>query len=289
MKKVIRILLCITIVICSILPINALAESVEIPALASIEFNNATIDQEFSPTAFEYTLTLADPNTTPTLKSYEIKGSSMPYVNYTFDESKHQTGISVTLKYANGSVIYNFKYSNVEFGNNANNYLKSFSCEMGEVYPALTEKNNNYKIYIPSDLTTLKLSGATQDTGAYAEYPSEYTIKSNQNPTIIVSVTASNGNIRSYKFKVKRIKKTCADVEAEMQSPDFKSIIDGELFYQKPIFIISIVSIAVGLILLIIFISIAKRITVKVGDDEPDFFELIEENTDEEENSEQNE
>ena len=59
-----------------------------------------------------------------------------------------------------------------------------------------------------------------------------------------------------------------------MESPDFESLVKGELFYQKPSFIIGIACAAAGIILIALFIIIAKRLTVKVEDeDEISFFE----------------
>lgn len=274
MKKLITILFSTILFISCCVPFYAMAETVETPALTSIEFNNATIEQDFNPGVFEYTIKLDDPSVTPTLKSKEISGSAEVFVNYSFDDAKHQTGVSVTLQYANGSVIYKFNYSNAEFSNSANNLLSSVTCDFGEVYPAINDKDTSYKLYIASDLTNITLHAVTQETSAYAAVPGTYKINTEQDiPSVNITVTAGNGTTRVYKFKIKRIKKTCDEVKAEMEGPNYKSIVDDVLFYKQPEFVVIIFSSIGGLILLIILILIAKRITLKVGDsDEKDFF-----------------
>lgn len=286
MKKAISILISAIMLICVLSPFSAVAQTVKAPALKSISFNNAELEQKFSSNTFEYTVKLKDTQKTPTLKAYKVSGSASVFVNYLFDDAKHQNGIAVTLEYSNGSVIYNFKYSNAQFNNSTNNLLESVSCELGEVYPAINEKDTDYKLYIPMDLTEVTLSAVTEETGAYAEVPGTLKAKAGQKlPTISINVTAGNGDIRTYNFKIKRIKKTCDEVKAEMQSPDFKSIIDDVLFYKQPEFVVIISSIAGGLVILLILILIAKKLTIKVGDDdEGQFF-----STPDEENSQEEE
>ena len=272
MKKFISL---IALALCMLLPLSAAAkEKNEAPALTEIEFNNAVVNGAFSKDVFEYTITLYDPSVTPTLKSYKLTSKASVFVTYALDEAKHQTGIVVTLEFENGSAIYNFRYSNPPaYKANSNNLLKCVECRLGEVYPKINDDQTAYKLYIPSDLTEINLSAATKDTGAFCDVPKAITLGVDQEPEISVTVTASDGTTRVYTFAVTRLEKNCEEVQKEMDSPDFESLVKGELFWQKPAFMIGIVCTAVGILLIILFIIIAKRLTVKLEDtDEEEFF-----------------
>jgi hypothetical protein len=278
-KKTITILSSLMLLFSVFVPQTVMAEEVlntpmAAPTLTSISFKNAQIDEEFSPTAHEYALVLDDPEITPTLENYTISGSAEIFVTYITDDSKHQTGIKVTLEYESGSVYYLFNYKNATaYAPSDNNYLESVECDLGEVYPAINDKDTDYKLYIPSDLTEITLTAITQELTSVCEVPGTITLNANQEPTLAITVTSSNGDTRIYNFKVKRLNKNTDEVKALMAEPDFKSIVQGELFYQKPTFIILIISVAAGLVLLLMFIKIAKRLTVRVDDeDEVDFF-----------------
>jgi hypothetical protein len=280
-KKIITVFLSLMMIMSVMIPLNVFANDVvstpiDTPTLTSISFKNAQIEEEFSPVAYEYSLVLDDPEITPTLADYSISGKADIFVTYNTDETKHQTGIAVTLTYGNGSVIYTFNYKNsAPYTISSNNLLSSVECDLGEVYPAINDKDTDYKLYVPSDLTQITLTAVTQEVTAVCEVPGTLTLNSSQEPTLSITVTASNGDTRVYNFKVKRLKKNTEEIKAEMEDPDFKSMVEGELFYQKPTFIISIISVLGGLILLILFIKIAKRLTVKVEDDEEtEFFDI---------------
>lgn len=275
MKKAISATICLIILLISILPANTMAnQKMETPTLQSISFNNAKLDSEFNPNHFDYTISLDKPELTPTLKAYKINGSANIFVTYSFDDSKHQNGIVVKIEHTNGAVYYNFKYSNaISYGMSNNNLLKEVHCSLGEVYPKINEQDTEYKLYVPNDITEITLSAATEELSAYAEVPSTITLSSNQEPVIPITVTASNGETRAYSFKVKRLNKTTQEVLEEMAKPNFDSIVYGELFYQKPEFTVGIISLAGGIIFLAGAIFVAKRLMIKVGDDEElDFF-----------------
>ena len=195
--------------------------------------------------------------------------------SYEQDETRHQTGIIVTLEFDNGSVYYTFRYSNpVSIEKSSNNLLADARCRLGEVYPKINDSDRNYRLYIPSDLTEINLSVAAQDTGATYDLPKSLKVSPDQEPTIMLDVFASNGEKRTYSFEVKRLNKNCSQVEKEMASPDFESLVKGEFFYQKPAFKIGITCAIAGILLIFVFIKIAKRLTIKVEDnDELNFFD----------------
>ena len=261
--------------LCLLIPFSAFAKgNSTVPELTAISFKNAKINEEFSSDVFDYTITLDDPSVTPEIKSYKINGDVPVFVNYELNETKHQTGLTVTLKYDNGSVIYKFVYSNPqEFEVNSNNLLEKIECDLCEVYPKLNDNDTAYRLYIPSDLTVINLNAVTKDTGAYCNVPKEIEMGEKEQLEIPLTVTASDGSKRDYTLEVVRLDKTCKEVEKLINSPDFNSLVEGELFWQKPAFYIGIACGVAGVLLIFLFIKIAKRLTVKLEDeDETSFF-----------------
>ena len=252
------------------------AEAESVPILESLSFKNATIDGGFSPYVNDYTLTLDNPEISPTLGDFKVKGIANLFVNYMLDETHHQKGLCVTLEYDSGSTIYNFEYKNAYvYKITSNNSLLDLTGTAVEVYPKISKKSTNYRLYIPKDMTVLKLSAVTEDVSAYCNIPEEIEIAIDQTPVIPVTVTASNGETKLYKFTVKRVDKTTQEVEELMRSPDFKTLAEDELFYRNPLFYIILLSVAAGIALLLLLVKTAKRISVKAEDeDEFSFFEM---------------
>lgn len=284
MKRFVKVVICGLIAMIMLIPTVAFAT--DAPVLKSISFTNAKIDEKFSSDIHEYGITLDDPNVTPMIDKYSIDGKGEIFVTYNTDDAKHQNGIAITLEYESGTVIYNFNYTNpAEYTPNANNNLAKVECHLGEVYPALNESTTDYKLYIPSDMTEIRMTAITDDTSAVCEVPSSIKLNADQEPTITVTVTASDATTKVYSFRVKRLNKTMAEVEQEMAQPEFVSLVQGELFYQKPEFVILICSVAGGIVLLAILIILSKRMTVKISDDdEVEFFStLVEDDSNSEE------
>lgn len=278
MKKMARFVLCFVLAFTVVLPFSAFAKDdtvVETPTLKSISFDNATIIGDFSSAVYEYEIKLDNPNVTPTLKDYDISGANQIFVTKTVNETGRQNGVNVEVKNDNVSVNYAFLYKNdPSLKVTSNNYLKSFSCQLGEVYPSINKKDTSYTLYVPSDLTELKLSAITEDVGAISVVPDSIKLNADQNPQIDVSVTASDGSRREYSFQVKRVEKTCDEVKAEMQTEGYTSFIKGELFHQKPQFKIAVIGIPAGLVLIILVYAVLKRVLTKAEDtDEFEFFE----------------
>lgn len=275
MKKHISILICT--IIASVMMIPSIILAADTPKLKSIEFTNSKINGEFSPESYEYELTLDDPSVTPELAKYDIDGEAELFITYDTDDTNSPSGITATLEYASGTTKYTFAYKNaIKTKINSNSNLASVTCQLGEVYPAINEKDTTYKLYIPKDMTEIKLTATTEDIGAKCEAPSVFVLNTNQEHDINITVTATDGSTKLYTFKVKRLDKTMAEVTEQMQSADFTSLVEDELIYKRPEFAITIASVAGGIVLLIIFICIAKRLTIKVGDnDEEEFFAPI--------------
>lgn len=247
------------------------------PSIKAISFNNAVIDGSFKSEVYQYGLTLVDSSVTPTLKSYEINGEANIFVNYIYDESNHPVGITATLEFDTGSLIYNFSYTNpAEYSVNSNNLLSSLQCSYGELVPQLNDSDISYKLYIPKDLTQIKIIPVPQDINAYAS-PVELTLNDAQTPEIKISCVASDGSRRDYSFNIKRVDKTLEQVKTEMEQPDYKSFVDGTFIYQKPEFLICVCAVLGGAAVLLLLWRITRRILVNPYDsDEKPFYSPIE-------------
>lgn len=289
MKKtltfILTMVLVLTMPICAFANSNNVVVSSQAPMLNSISFKNATIEGEFNPYTYEYGVTLADPSVTPTLNNYEINGEANIFVTYKTDLAGRQTGIIATLKFANGSVIYTFNYLNSATSTvNSNNNLAMVACELCEVYPALNPADTKYTLYIPSDLTEINLTVATEDVGAHCAVPGTITIGEEKELDIPLTVIASDSTAKAYTFSVKRLDKTCQEVRDEMAQDDFTSLVEKQMTVQKTETAIVIGCAVGGIILLAILIKLVKRLTVKVSDvDDVAFFETLEPEKDEEE------
>lgn len=283
MKKVLSILFSVITALCCLSAAfsafaadsqNRFLPLSDIPYLETISFSNAEIDGGFQKNKTQYTITLDDPEISPTLKGYYHEGEANVFVTYGYDALNHQNAIIVTLAFESGSVKYTFNYSNVaEFTLSSNADLIGLSSEYGEVQPAINSTDTEYKLYIPRDLTQLDITPITQDINAHCD-PLSLEINSSQIPELSFTVTASDGTTKNYRFKVHRVDKTMAEVKKEKNNPAFISFVDGEMFYQKPIFAVIVGSAAAGILFIYIIIKIVKRVTVNVRDSEEKPFYL---------------
>lgn len=282
MKKAVKLLLISALgLIFTFTPFSASASEVQplgsVPYLTSISFNNAEIEGGFNQSKTTFNLVLADNAVSPSLKDYAVSGSADLFVTYNYDETNRQTGITVTLSFENGTVFYTFHYKNAEKpAVNSNADLLGVVCELGELQPAFDKNTTAYKLYLPSDLTHFEMAAVTEDINAYCA-PINMELRENQETDFSFVVTASDGTTKTYKFKIKRVNKTMAQVKAEMSQDGFESFVDGELFYQKPIFNIVFFSAVGGIAVIAVLIVITKRITVNPYDsDEKEFYSPIE-------------
>lgn len=276
MKKSIYAAVSLIAVIIMLLPQSAFAADggVEVPVLKSVSFNNAELEGDFSSEKFEYDILLDSSQKTPTLKSYEVTdGASLVFKQETADGKK---GVSIEVKKDSIGSTYFFKY---DYGKNepeinSNNNLLALNCELGEVYPKINSHSTEYSLYVPDDMTEIKLEAVSEDANAVCNLAGTITLNINQTPVIPVTVTASDGSVKEYSFTVKRLNKSSERVRQEMQSEDFTSLVNGELFHQKPEFKIIIACTVAGLIIIVTAVILLKRLTVKTRDeDEIEFFD----------------
>lgn len=274
-RKISVFLMCALCFISLMLPLQSPAEESS-PALISINFKNAVINEKYKPDVQDYTVTLQDNQISPTLESYKISGNAELFINYIYDDANHQQGITATLQYDKGSMIYNFIYSNPAVSSeSSDNLLSSIICTYGELSPQLNNEDTAYKLYIPNDLTQVVITPVTRDINAYCP-PVELILDNSQEPKITLYSSAANGSKREYSLDIKRVDKTMAEVKEEMASPDFTSFVDGTRLYQKPEFIITVCSVAGGIAVILILFAVTRRIAVNPYDkDEKPFYTPI--------------
>lgn len=243
------------------------------PYLTDIAFENAEIDGGFRSDETVFDLTLTDNTKSAGLKSFEVAGEANLIVDYIYDVSNHQTGLSVTLQFDSGSIIYTFNYTNAEsYSASGNANLAGLSCEYAEVRPEINSHDTSYKLYIPYDLTALSVTPVTEDINAYCP-PQSRILSEGQEDTLNFTVTAPNGDTKEYVFAVKRVDKTLDEVKLEMQADGYTSFVKGEMFYQKPEFYITLPVIAAGAAVIIILFAVTRRLTLNPYDsEEPEFY-----------------
>lgn len=289
MKKTIKALLCVAMMLAVVLPFTVFAgdkaesKTVKAPTLQSIEFNDAEIEGDFSPTQFYYNINVNSDGETPTLKKYKVSKGAEIFVTYNQDGVN---GINVEVKNVTLSANYFFeyKYNDVNVNLNSNTNLKELDCELGCVYPAINNEETYYQLYIPKDMTKLKLTAVPEDLGASCNVPKEFKMTTEQNPIIEASVVSSDGTLKSYKFEVKRLGLTSKELKKELKNNSYEDIIKNEVFHKSPQFKVMLLGIFGGIVILVIAVLILKRVAVKAqDDDETEFFDCLDEPENEDE------
>lgn len=272
-----RILLCalalVVLLTASLSAYAATAPIADAPYLEDITFSNAAVDGGFAQGKTDFTVTLDNPAQSAVVSGYKISGEASVFIEYLYT-SNQQDGVSVTLNFANGSVIYRFMYSNIsELAVNGNANLASITCEYGELQPELNERDTVYKLYIPSDLTVLNITPVTADVGAVCTPITGLELREDQTPQIPLTVIASDGTTKKYTLKIKRVDKTVEQIKAEMQQENYTSFVAGEMFYEKPNFLISLCAVIGGLVVFAVaFSSIRKAVVNPYDSEEPEFY-----------------
>ncbi len=297
MRKMSSLLLCLVLIFMTFVPLSAFAadESTtavpttsadaqsasgeEVPELKSISFNNAKIIGNFSPDVKTYSIVLDDSSQQPTLKSYDIDKNgdnnvSLKIESY-LDSTGHPIGVIAELKYTFGTTVYFFNYANAEeYGINGNNRIsKVYAGDLCFVYPEINDIDTEYTLYIPSDLTEVTLTATPSDVNAVCDNPPTAIFAENQDfGSLTVTVTATDSSKREYTFEIKRLDKTSNEIK-NMNNEQRIALVNSQKFYQKPAFKIALVAVVAGIIIIIVFVKLLKRVTVKASDDdEPEFF-----------------
>jgi len=132
------------------------------------------------------------------------------------------------------------------------------------VRPEINSEDTAYKLYVPSDLTEINITPVTQDINATAT-SMPVTLREGQETEIPITVTASDGTTKKYVFDITRVNKTTEEVKAEMAQPGYVSFVDGERFYEQPVFAVTVGAVAGGLIVTLIY-NLEANILRALGD-----------------------
>lgn len=288
MRKSVKFIVCFALLIALAMPFGALAKdgeqskTVSAPTLQSIEFNDAEIDGEFAPTEFYYKINVKSDGETPTLKKYKVSKGSEIFVTYNQNEGMNGINVEVKNDTLSSNYFFEYKYNDIETELNSNNNLKELNCELGCVYPALNNEDTAYQLYIPSDMTELKLSAVPEDLGASCNVPQSVKMTTEQSPTFDARVLSSDGTQKVYTFEVKRLGITTKELKKELKNNSYENIIKSEVFHKSPRFKVLIFGIIGGIIVLIIAVMLLKRVAVKAQDeDETEFFDYSDESKEE--------
>ncbi len=265
--------LLISLITCTVPTFASETPVSNVPYLTDITFENAEIDGGFNLKTTVFNITLDDNSKSPSVASFQTDGEANVLINYIYDVSYHQTGITVTLQFDNGTIIYTFNYSNVETYTVSNNAdLIDLNCEYAEIQPSLNSKTTKYKMYIPSDLTELNITPITDDINAYCA-SQNLILAEGQETTLNFTVTASNGDTKAYEFDIKRVDKTLDEVKEEMKDEDFTSFVNIQKIYEEPEFYVAIIVVAAGILIILILLFLTRHTRVTVIDkDEPEFY-----------------
>lgn len=286
MKKTAKAFVCSCLMLALLLPFNAFAKqekkpqtkTINAPTLQSIEFNNARLDGEFLPTEFYYELIVENGAPTPTLKNYEVSKGAEIFVTYNKVDGENGINVEVKNDTLSANYFFEFEYENFEIKRSSNNNLMQLDCELGYVYPDLNNELTTYQLYIPSDLTELRLTAVPEDLGATCDIPHSIKMTTEQNPVIDATVIASDSTVKVYSFEVKRLELTSNELQDALHDSTYEELIKGEVFHYSPEFRVIVCCAFGGIIVLAIGIAILKRVAVKAqDDDEVEFFDSTEE------------
>lgn len=258
--------------------VTGFAAEATAPELKSISFKNAVLDTAFKSDVLEYTITLDDNTVSPTLESFESSSDCELFVTYIADDAGHQTGIKASLNSSTGSgVNYVFHYSNpAQFVPNSNNFLTDIYSNYAELEKPMNHDDSSYRLYIPKDLTNLIITPVTEDVNAYCPQL-ELTLSKDKVTPITLNCTASDGSVRAYKIKIKRVDKTLEQVKAEMEKEGYTSFVNGTHFYESTSFYVIAGATIGGIAVLFVLYKMIRRFAVNPYDaDEKPFYSTVE-------------
>lgn len=281
MKKSIKALVGLALIFAFTMPFCAFAsdkkaeqKTVDAPTLQSIEFNDAEIDGDFAPTEFYYKIKVDLSGKTPTLKKYKVTKGSEIFVTYNQTEGMNGINVEVKNDTLSTNYFFEYKYGDKNVKLNSNNNLEELDCNLGCVYPALNSEDTSYQLYVPKDMTELRLTAVPEDLGASCNVPKSLKMTTEQTPIFEATVIASDGTLKAYKFEVKRLDLTSKQLKRELKNSSYEEIIQSEVFHKSPQFKVMIFGILAGIVVIAAAVLILKRTAVKaIDDDETEFFD----------------
>ncbi len=151
------------------------------------------------------------------------------------------TGIEVC-DYANGVPLNTVETSKSvqvidEIPLSSNNYLSDIKLSSGTLSPKFTKKTLNYTVNVSNQTDTIRITATCEDSKAKCNVSGSGSLKVGSN-TVKITVTAENGEKKTYTIKVKRAsaeseapvssaESVLPPIESQPLSPSINIIVDG--------------------------------------------------------------
>ena len=215
--------------------------------LSSLTASIGTFDTSFDKDVTIYTLTVPY-NTERVVLSgslEDIYSEVDGLIEYELTEDKTTAIITVTAEDGSTKVytVYIIKEEDpvvttpIVYYYSSNNYLKSLEIEGYDI--DFDKYTNEYKINVKNGITSLDIIALAEDSNARVEITGNSDFKTGEN-TVIITVTAENGNVREYKLIVNiDEKKLATDIDSSSNNAE------------KIVIIILIILVVLGLLYLI--------------------------------------
>lgn len=218
--------------------------------LASLNSNVGTFDREFDSDVTSYTLTVPYDTESVILSGSTFDMYSTVSGLVLYELTSDETIATITVTAEDGSTkVYTVRIvkevkpvvttSNISYVYSSNNYLKTL--EIADYDIDFDKLVNEYRIRVDSDVNSLDIKAIAEDNRASVEITGNENFKTGDN-TVIIKVTAENGDVNEYKLIVnkKAPKKNAVTVTD-----------DSSNTAEKVVIIVLIVLVVLGLLYLI--------------------------------------
>ena len=218
--------------------------------LASLNSNVGTFDREFDRDVTSYTLTVPYDTESVILSGSTFDMYSTVSGLVLYELTSDETIATITVTAEDGSTkVYTVRIvkeakpvvttSNISYVYSSNNYLKTL--EIADYDIDFDRLVNEYRIRVDSDVNSLDIKAIAEDNRASVEITGNENFKTGDN-TVIIKVTAENGDVNEYKLIVnkKASKKNAVTVTD-----------DSSNTAEKVVIIVLIVLVVLGLLYLI--------------------------------------
>lgn len=218
--------------------------------LASLNSNVGTFDREFDRDVTLYTLTVPYDTESVILSGSTFDMYSTVSGLVLYELTSDETIATITVTAEDGSTkVYTVRIlkeakpvvttSNISYVYSSNNYLKNL--EIADYDIDFDKLVNEYRIRVDSDVNSLDIKAIAEDNRASVEITGNENFKTGDN-TVIIKVTAENGDVNEYKLIVnkKAPKKNAVTVTD-----------DSSNTAEKVVIIVLIVLVVLGLLYLI--------------------------------------
>ena len=218
--------------------------------LASLNSNVGTFDREFDRDVTSYTLTVPYDTESVILSGSTFDMYSTVSGLVLYELTSDETIATITVTAEDGSTkVYTVRIlkeakpvvttSNISYVYSSNNYLKTL--EIADYDIDFDKLVNEYRIRVDSDVNSLDIKAIAEDNRASVEITGNENFKTGDN-TVIIKVTAENGDVNEYKLIVNK------------KSPKKNAVTvtdDSSNTAEKVVIIVLIVLVVLGLLYLI--------------------------------------